>query len=92
MLIGDQSEANVKVPGWQRPMLSIISDGKMLNLGKGMRLHMCHDDGEDRVFGSYEELLDAGVKMPIEISCSKLNIRLDDEVAVYVMYIREGSY
>ncbi len=88
VLVGDEAEATVRVPGWPGPMLTIISHGRTLNLVAGMQLHMCHDDGENRAVGSYEELVNAGTNMPIQISCSKLNIAMNDEVVIYVMYLQ----
>src|ERR1700691_1730045 len=49
-------EATLAVPGWTGRDLLLLSDGVSLHLGPGMRVVMCHDNGEDRIEGTFEEL------------------------------------
>jgi hypothetical protein len=74
------------VPGWTGPDLCLISRGRWLALGAGMTLHMCHDDGEDRMQGSFEELSQAGVSFPLYINVSRLNIRVNELLSLLMEY------
>jgi hypothetical protein len=56
-----------------------------------MRLHMCHDEGADRVQGTFEELSAPGMTFPSRITVSKLNITVRKGVAVFAPYIPEGQ-
>jgi hypothetical protein len=81
--VGADESAALVVPGWVGPSLCVFSKGVNLHLGPGMRLHLCHDEGEDRVHGTFEELTDAGFTFPLRLTVSKLNIRVRDGVAVF---------
>lgn len=74
--VGGDESASLVVPGWSGPPLCIFSNGVNLHLAPGMRLHMCHDAGEDRVRGTYEELSEAGMTFPLRVTVSKSNIRV----------------
>jgi hypothetical protein len=56
-----------------------------------MRLHMCHDDGEDRVMGTFEELSAGGVTFPLRLTVSKLNIKVREGVTVLAKYLADGE-
>jgi len=75
------------VPGWTRPDLCLISRGRSLALGPGMTLHMCHDDGKDRMQGSFEELSQAGVSFPLYINVSRLNIHVNELLSLVMEYM-----
>ena len=48
---------------------------------------MCHDDGEDRVVGEFDELIAQGLTLPIRIKVSKLNIRVRKGLSVFAKYL-----
>jgi hypothetical protein len=52
-----------------------------------MRVNMCGDDGEDRIVGTYEELLARGVTFPITIALRRMNIRVTEGLSVFAKYI-----
>lgn len=84
--IGQLGEATVSVPGWHTPPVRLVT-GELLHLAPGMRVNMCRDGGEDRVVGTYDELVAAGVGMPIPIGGRKVNVLLRDGVSVFVKYV-----
>lgn len=86
---GADATAALVLADWSGPNLVLISGGGLLHLGPGMRIHMCHDEGEDRVKASYEELVAQGVAQPIPITVSKLNITVDPRLSVFVQYMLE---
>jgi len=77
----------ITVPGWTGPDLCVISQGRSLALGVGMSLIMCHETGEDRMEGSFEELSQAGVSFPLYINVSRLNIRVQKGVVMLMEYM-----
>lgn len=77
--------AGLVVPGWTGPTVLLMTGGNLLHLEPGMRLHMCHDNGEDRVVGTFEELAAKGITSPIQITVSKLNIRV--RISVFTHYL-----
>jgi hypothetical protein len=87
--LGGDATAGLAVPGWTGPSVLLIEGGDVLELEPGMRLHMCHDHGEDRVEGTFEELVAMGVSLPIRINVSKLNIRVRDDISVFAYYLPE---
>ena len=65
----------------------LIVRGDSINLDPQMRLHMCGEHGEDRVRGSYDELVASGIAMPIA-ACSRVNVTLrSGSLAVFMKYV-----
>lgn len=89
--VGGDDSAPLVVPGWVGPPLCIFSNGVNLHLAPGMRLHMCHDEGEDRVQGTFEELTEAGMTFPLRVTVSKFNIRVREGFAVFAQYVPDAS-
>lgn len=87
---GDAADA-VRVSGWIGPTLTLITEGALLHLAPGMHVHMCHDDGEDRVKSTFDELALRGMEAPLPITVSKLNITIREGLSVYVKYLRDGE-
>jgi hypothetical protein len=81
----------VTVPGWTDPHLCLLSRGRWLALGPGMSLIMCHESGEDRMEGTFEELSQAGVSFPLYINVSRLNIRVQKGVVMLMEYMKDAS-
>jgi hypothetical protein len=52
---------------------------------------MCHDRGEDRIQGTFEDLVDAGIAFPLRVTVSKLNIRIREGIAVFAHYVPDGA-
>jgi hypothetical protein len=52
---------------------------------------MCHDDGEDRVVGEFDDLVARGLTPPIPITVSKLNIRIRDALTVFAKYLTDDE-
>lgn len=91
LTIGRGSTAVLAIPEWKGEDLMLVSAGHILHLQSGMRLHMCHDNGEDRVKGSFEELVTAGFTFPMPIPVSKVNVSINDNVSFYALYLAEGE-
>lgn len=89
--LGRDADAGLVVSGWSGPPLRLISEGVLLHLEPGMRLHMCHDRGEDRVQGTFEELIARGVVFPLRVTVSKLNIRVREGTSVFAKYLADGE-
>lgn len=89
--VGGDASAALIIPGWVGSPLTVFSGGAYLHLGPGMRVHMCHDEGEDRVRGTFEELSARGFTFPLRVTVSKLNISLGNGVTVLVHYLPEGT-
>ena len=53
-----------------------------------MRVNMCRSDGSERLVGTYEELLAAGVPVPVPIAERAMNIRVRPELSVFARYLR----
>lgn len=87
--VGNDERAELVVPTWVGPPLCVLSDGVNLHLGPGMRLIMCHDEGEDRVDGTFDELTASGMTFPLRITVSKLNIKVREGVSVFAQYVPE---
>jgi hypothetical protein len=88
--VGPQgSNTEIELPNWTQPPLVLISGGRdpSLRLQPGMRVNMCHDNGEGRLVGTFEELVGRNIAMPIPIRVSKLNIRIAQGVSVFVHYL-----
>lgn len=81
----------ITVPGWTGPDLCVISRGRWLALGPGMSLIMCHETGEERMDGSFEELSQAGVSFPLHINVSRLNIRVQKGVVMLMEYMDQKN-
>jgi hypothetical protein len=81
--LGGDAEAGLVIPGWVGPPLGLFTNGVLLHLEPGMRLHMCHDEGEDRVQGTFEELSARGILFPLRVTVSKLNIKVREGIAVF---------
>ena len=56
-----------------------------------MRLHICHDHGEDRVVGTFEELSASGMTFPLRLTVSKLNIKVREGISVFAKYVVDGE-
>jgi hypothetical protein len=78
------------VEGWAGPDLRVLSGGRWLTLGPGMSVTMCHETGEDRMEGDFEELSGAGVAFPFFVNVSRLNIRVRPGLAMLVEYMLPG--
>jgi hypothetical protein len=91
IVLGKDSRSNVVVPDWSGSPLWLISAGRFLNLKRGMHVLMCHDDGSHRLEGSVEELGAMGIKFPVELSVSKLNIRIREGLSVFVHYLPQTT-
>lgn len=89
--IGNGPDDGLTVPVWTNAPLRLISDGHFLHFGAGMRLHMCHDEGEHRVVGELQELIALGLTSPIRITVSKVNIRIQDGFTVFVKYLTKDE-
>ena len=70
-----------------------------LHLASGMRMHVCHDDGEDRVPSAamsidgedtFEELSARGMTFPLRLEVSKLDIRVRPGVSALGHYEPAG--
>jgi hypothetical protein len=88
--IGTGPTDGLIVSAWVGPSLLLISRGILLHLQSGMRLNMCHDSGEDRVQGTFDELIAAGMTMPIRINVSRLNIALGNGMSVFAKYVSDA--
>ena len=89
--IGGDARSAIVLPGWSDGPLLLIAEGHLLHLAPGMRLHMCHDGGVDRVVGEYEELLASGLVLPIPITVAMLNIRVRDGLSLFARYLAEDE-
>jgi len=87
VVFGSGGAGVVAVSGWTGPDHCLISGGRWLVLGHGMSVMMCHESGEDRMEGSFEELSDAGVSFPFYINVSRLNIRVQQGVFMLMEYM-----
>ena len=87
------SGADIELPGWTDERFVVISGdpSPLLHLRPGMRVHMCHDEGEDRLVGTFEELVRRGVPIPVPIRVSKLNIGVAEGTSLFVHYLAEGE-
>jgi 8-oxo-dGTP pyrophosphatase MutT (NUDIX family) len=90
VVLAEDERAGLVVPGWNGPNLLLISRGTHLHLGPGMRLLMCDEAGGQRVCGELEELQGDGMTFPLEIPVSRLNVRVQDGVSVFVEFIEVG--
>lgn len=87
IIFGAGGPGVIPVPGWAGPDHCVISRGRWLALGPGMSVIMCHDSGEDRVDGTFEELSRAGLSFPHYINVSRLNIRVQNGVVMLMEYM-----
>lgn len=85
--IGSAPGASLLVPTWRGSTHLLLDGERFLHLGPGMRLHMCHDEGEDRLEGTYEELLAVGTAFPLHVNVSKLNMKVQEGISVFVKFI-----
>ena len=81
------ADASVIIPGWVASPVLLISGDGFLHLGPGMRVNMCHAQGADRIVGTYEELVESGVVMPIPILRRRMNIRVQAGISIFAKYI-----
>lgn len=84
--IGQLGEATVSVPGWHTPPVRLVT-GELLHLAPGMRVNMCGDSGEDRIVGTYDELLAAGITIPIPLCGRRVNVLIRAGVSVFTKYV-----
>jgi hypothetical protein len=56
-----------------------------------MRINMCGDQGEDRIVGTYEELLAGGVSLPISIALRRMNIRVTQGLSIFAKYLPDSA-
>jgi hypothetical protein len=84
--LGGDERATLVVPDWFDPPQLVI-EGTRLHLEPGMRVNMCHDQGEDHVVGTFEELTAAGLTFPLEIIVSKLNITVRPNISLFVKFL-----
>ena len=89
--VGGDARAALVLPGWSDAPLLLIAEGHLLHLAPGMRLHMCHDGGVDRVVGEYEELRARGMVLPMPITVAMLNIRVRDGLSLFVRYLADDE-
>lgn len=75
------------ISDWPGPDLLLVSSGHLLQLSPGMRLHMCHDQGEDRIVGEFDELVARGLVLPLRINVSKVNVRVRGRLSVFLKYL-----
>ena len=87
VVLGDAADARPLVPGWSGQNLLLISDGTLLHLMPGMRLHMCNEGGTDRVVGTFEELVAQGMSFPLRVGVTMLNVRVREGLSVFVRYL-----
>jgi hypothetical protein len=89
VVLGADKSAGLVVPGWSGPTVLLISRGTHLHLGPEMRLLMCDEAGGHRVCGEFEEL-QQGMRFPLEIPVSRLNVRVQEGVSVFVELTEVG--
>lgn len=77
----------IAVARWSGENHLLISCGRWLMLGPGMSVIMCHESGEGRVDGTYDELVREGMSFPAYINVSRLNIRVRPGVVMLMEYI-----
>lgn len=87
VVFGSGASVLFAVPGWLGPDLRLVSRGRWLALGPGMSLIACHETGEDRMEGAFEELQAAGVPFPLFVNVSRLNVRVKEGLAVLMDYV-----
>lgn len=87
VVLGKPAPGVLAVREWTAPPVRLIEAGRHLMLGPGMRLIAVHEDGSDRMEGSFEELKAAGVSMPIFVNVSRLNIRVNALVTILIEYV-----
>ena len=91
LTVGRDATARLLVPNWSGPTLVLLSKDQRLYIARGMRVHMCHDDGEDRIVGEFDELVASGLAPPLLVTVSKLNIRVRDGLSVFAKYLRDDE-
>jgi hypothetical protein len=89
--VGSDPSDAVVVANWSGPSVRIIQQGRLLDLRPGMRIHMCGDGGEGRVYGDFEELLERGFELPLPITVSRLNITLRPRLSMFVSYLTDDE-
>jgi hypothetical protein len=91
VVLGSDSIATVIVSDWTGSSLTLVRAGRWLELGPGMNVHACHDQGEDRLVGSFEELHDLGLSSPIYMNVSRYNIHVADDLSVLIEFKRTSG-
>jgi hypothetical protein len=89
LVLGNDPTASLIVPDWVGPSVLLISGDGLLHLGPGMRVNMCGDGGADRIVGTYEELVENGVAIPIAIEKRGMNIRVREGMSVFAKYVND---
>jgi hypothetical protein len=85
--LGADTSAALFVRQWSGPNTLLISGGVLLHLAPGMRLIMCDEAGGHWVAGTFEELQENGMTWPLQIPVSRLNIRVQEGISVFVEFM-----
>ena len=89
VVLGNGPPATLNVADWVGPPVLVIAGSTgHVHLAPGMRVNMCRSDGSERLVGTYEELLAAGVPVPVPIAERAMNIRVRPELSVFARYLR----
>lgn len=91
IVLGGRRGDGLFIPNWSGARQLLISQGYLLHVHPGMRIHVCHDNGEDRLAGEYDELVARGIPLPIPLTVSKLNIRVRDGLSVFAKYLADDE-
>ncbi|MFO0736431.1 MAG: hypothetical protein U0270_11140 [Labilithrix sp.] len=84
----DGDGAELSCAAWEGgPHLLFSGDG-MLHLAPGMRVNMCGIDGDARIVGTYEELIE-GMTMPLPILGRRMNIRVREGISVFAQLVED---
>jgi hypothetical protein len=89
LTVGSEPSARLVVPQWSGATLLVLSADHALHLAPGMRVHMCHDGGVDRVVGTYEDLVAKGFAFPLVVDVCRLNIRIREGMSVFAKYLSD---
>ncbi len=89
--LGGGEDATLRVPAWDEAPIRLLASGHQLHMEPGMRVHMCHDDGEARVQVDFDGLEQRGLCTPLTITVSKVNVTLPSGRVVYLKYLTESE-
>lgn len=89
LVLGGDSSATMVVPGWIGPNVLVISSDGLLHLAPGMRVNMCGNNGSRHLVGTFEELVDRDIGLPIAIERRRMNIRVSAGLSVFAKYVNE---
>jgi hypothetical protein len=87
LTLGAGPEASLVVPGWTGAPLTLVTGGPLLHLASGMSLHMCDENGEHRVKGTFRDLARRGISSPILLTVAKVNLDIGNGVSVFIKFI-----